>query len=602
MADFKSKIGTAIVTSVAATGAVIAAPSIAEASFGSQNLSYGMKNDDVKVLQEILMEKGYFTYHTATGYFGEITKKAVIDFQRANQLKQDGIVGPKTFAALNGETNTTKVTAKSNTATKAKNTSSTKTKALQEINPNQLLKHGSRGEDVTTLQIYLQRAGFFEYHKATGYYGNITKDAVMKFQKARGLLVDGIAGPETIGAINKEIKNTNPPKKVSNNSSRSLNRTTALLRVGSSGDDVKTLQTSLKELGYFNAKVTGYYGTKTKEAVLKFQRAAKISVDGIAGPETLTALNKELEKSKVVEKETKKQTTNNTILRIGSSGKNVETLQAKLKELGFFHHKVTGYYGTITAEAVREFQRSARIPVDGIAGPKTFSALETALQIDKTESNNNQSPNNEANDPKAILQVGSRGSSVTELQQRLRVLGYFKQQPTGYFGDITKNALIQFQKDWNLVADGIVTQMTWDKLEEVSSVHMSHADNETETKEFNALNLVADALNYIGVPYVWGGTSTSGFDCSGFVQYVFKKNGVMLPRTVAEQWNATKPVSKPKVGDIVYFETYKAGPSHNGIYIGNNQFIHSGSSTGVTVAKLDNPYWAQRYLGARSIK
>ena len=114
-------------------------------------------------------------------------------------------------------------------------------------------------------------------------------------------------------------------------------------------------------------------------------------------------------------------------------------------------------------------------------------------------------------------------------------------------------------------------------------------------------NVVAEAANYIGVPYLWGGQTPAGFDCSGLVQYVLRQQGISVPRTVAQQWNAGTTVSQPAVGDLVFFETISPGPSHNGIYIGNNQFVHSGSSTGVTIASMNNSYWSQRYIGAKRL-
>ncbi|KHF39121.1 C40 family peptidase [Halalkalibacter okhensis] len=123
-----------------------------------------------------------------------------------------------------------------------------------------------------------------------------------------------------------------------------------------------------------------------------------------------------------------------------------------------------------------------------------------------------------------------------------------------------------------------------------------------ELKTFNADALIAEARKYIGVPYVWGGSTPAGFDCSGFLNYVYMKQGIALPRTVATIWGATKLVSSPQKGDIVFFETISPGPSHAGIYIGNNQFIHAGSSTGVTIADRNNSYWKPRYLGAKSVR
>jgi peptidoglycan DL-endopeptidase LytE len=113
-------------------------------------------------------------------------------------------------------------------------------------------------------------------------------------------------------------------------------------------------------------------------------------------------------------------------------------------------------------------------------------------------------------------------------------------------------------------------------------------------------SLVAESKKYIGSPYVWGGTSPSGFDCSGFLNFLFAKAGVSLPRTVATIWRETTTVANPNVGDIVFFETYTSGPSHAGIYLGNNKFIHAGSSTGVTISDLNSSYWKKRYIGVRT--
>lgn len=109
-----------------------------------------------------------------------------------------------------------------------------------------------------------------------------------------------------------------------------------------------------------------------------------------------------------------------------------------------------------------------------------------------------------------------------------------------------------------------------------------------------------EAKKYIGTPYVWGGTSPAGFDCSGFINYVFSKVGISVPRTVATLWAGIKPVGTPNPGDLVFFDITGSGPSHAGIFLGNNKFIHAGSSTGVTISDLTTTYWKTRYIGARS--
>jgi peptidoglycan DL-endopeptidase LytE len=119
--------------------------------------------------------------------------------------------------------------------------------------------------------------------------------------------------------------------------------------------------------------------------------------------------------------------------------------------------------------------------------------------------------------------------------------------------------------------------------------------------ESKAQGVIAEAKKYIGTRYVWGGVTPSGFDCSGYIEYVFNNVGVSLPRTVEAQWGATDSVGFPEPGDLVFFETYKDGPSHVGIYIGGYQFIHS-SSHGVRIDNLiTSSYWKTKYLGARSV-
>ena len=115
--------------------------------------------------------------------------------------------------------------------------------------------------------------------------------------------------------------------------------------------------------------------------------------------------------------------------------------------------------------------------------------------------------------------------------------------------------------------------------------------------------LIATAKKYIGVPYLWGGTTPSGFDCSGFLQYVFRQNGLSLLRTSKQQYTMGVYVAKNQLqkGDLVFFQTGSNGISHVGMYIGNDQFIHASSSNGVTISNLSSSYWVRTYYGARRV-
>jgi peptidoglycan DL-endopeptidase LytE len=437
------------------------------------------------------------------------------------------------------------------------------------------LKLGMSNEQVKELQDLLKAKGFFTYHTSTGYFGPITEKAVKEFQASVHLTPTGIVDKATYEKLKSGISSRQQQYYASN-----------VLQIGVKGEIVSTLQQHLKTLGYFTyPKITGYYGPITAEAVKKFQQAYGLKADGVVNSQTLKKIQQAVTKqSQTAPKQNEKGAFSSTVLKLGSKGKEVSELQRNLKALGYFQYPtITDYYGTITSDAVKRFQKANGLKVTGIADSATLAKIRQAVE---------QKEKSPISQPKETiyLTIGSVGEQVKQVQTRLKQLGYFTYPTiTGYYGSVTAEAVKLFQRSVQLQPTGIVDSKTYGLLMDTGL-----------PKKFDVMHLIADAAELIGTPYVWGGeTPEEGFDCSGFLVYVFNKQGVSLPRTVAMIWNAGTPVDKPAVGDVVFFETYQPGASHAGIYIGNNQFIHSGSTNGVSISRLDNPYWSQRYLGAK---
>ena len=192
--------------------------------------------------------------------------------------------------------------------------------------------------------------------------------------------------------------------------------------------------------------------------------------------------------------------------------------------------------------------------------------------------------------------VGDQGSEIAEIQGKLVALGY-DVMADGDFGLATVEAIKEFQKANGIHVDGLIGPATYAALLGRDMPDISRGTN------YIARRIISSAMDYMGVPYVFGGTSPYGFDCSGYVQYVFANAGVSLPRTADVQYEEGTPISTAELvpGDLVFFTTYTYGASHVGIYVGDGNFIHASSSRGVTISSLNESYYSTHYIGARRI-
>lgn len=196
----------------------------------------------------------------------------------------------------------------------------------------------------------------------------------------------------------------------------------------------------------------------------------------------------------------------------------------------------------------------------------------------------------------SVYEEGDFGQEVAQVQAKLAALGYAAGSADGEFGSMTTSAVKAFQKDRGLDADGVVGPDTYRAL--MGRDIPASRDGATAARK-----VIQTALRFVGVPYVFGGNTPDGFDCSGFTRYVFARGGMGLPRMADEQYDLGHPVSKAqlKPGDLVFFTTYADGVSHVGIYLGEGKFISATSSRGVAIDRMADSYWGPRYIGARRV-
>ena len=232
-----------------------------------------------------------------------------------------------------------------------------------------------------------------------------------------------------------------------------------VLMMGSTGTDVSDLQARLTELGYYTGAIDGRYASGTQTAVQEFQERNGLTADGIAGRQTQDLLYSGSAQPKYVTVSASGDAEEYLLLKQGTSGVEVRKLQGRLAELGYYAGGVDGIYGETTASAVKAFQRANGLSGDGQAGVQTQSKLYSS------SARYASSPVATANpDATRTLTLGMTGNDVYALQERLIELRYLSGVANGVFGAETQAALIAFQKNNGLTADGNAGSSTLKKL------------------------------------------------------------------------------------------------------------------------------------------
>lgn len=195
----------------------------------------------------------------------------------------------------------------------------------------------------------------------------------------------------------------------------------------------------------------------------------------------------------------------------------------------------------------------------------------------------------------APLKVGDHGWKVKTVQIKLNAIG-MKTPTTGKYTKDLETQVRAFQRSHRLPSTGKVDDITYFRIQEA-------AFEKEGIHGIRGEDVVRTASRYKGVPYSFGGTTPRAFDCSGYVQYVFRQHKATLPRTADLQYEKGLFVTQRqlKPGDLVFFSTYEPGASHVGIYAGDGLFWNATSSAGVRLCSLSDEYWRTRYYGAKRV-
>lgn len=326
------------------------------------------------------------------------------------------------------------------------------------------LQHSDMGPSVTQLQKNLTNAGFYN-GPITGFYGDLTKASVTRFQTSNALAADGVAGSSTLAVL----KSVNSSVVASSSSSSSSN----ILQQGVSGPQVRQLQNQLKAVGLFQGNTTDYFGDKTKSAVIAFQTREGLNPDGVAGNQTLAALNRSTVTSQ----------NSATVASSTSASQPVESvkvIQRQLKTAGYYSANIDGIHGRQTTQAIEAFQRDRNLIVDGVVGPATQAALDSNLQPQNASTS--PSEDSASNSATGLLRVSKTPKAEVEtLQKALSSQGHHPGPIDGIFGPLTEQALKSLQSAKGITVDGVFGPETFTAMNAAAPASAEATGDRTTT-------------------------------------------------------------------------------------------------------------------------
>ena len=430
---------------------------------------------------------------------------------------------------------------------------------------------------VKDLQERLMQLGYMEDDEPTTYYGDATSKAVQYFQRQSGMAMDGITGVSTWDALMSD----NAPHYAA--------------KLGFQGDDITKIQYRLYNLGYLteSGQINGNFDAATDTAVKKMQEVNHLTIDGTVGQATINLLYSDEVKA--------------NIIALGEHSDIVKKYQNRLIALGYLSGEADGNFGLSTQNAIRAFQSRNDQVVDGYLGPDTRNILDS-----------------DSAKPFG-MRLGEQSSDVQNMQKLLVKCGYLSSdKASGYFGELTKEAVLSFQRTNGLAADGTAGAKTLQVLQSGSAKSKpKRSRNNANTGRTNgntgggnsgssgsissglggatvsgsASALISIASSKIGSPYVWGSKGPNSFDCSGFVYWCLNQAGVGTSYMTSSGWRSPgrfKKVgaSELQAGDIVVVR------GHVGIYAGGGSVIDASSSNGRVVHRSFSGWWSRNFITA----
>lgn len=463
-------------------------------------LEKGSTGDAVVALQSALRELGFLT-GTADGKYGDATARAVSALQAANGYPETGVADANLQAMIySGKP-------------KGADGKATQVKTLAPVD-GATIRLNSTGPLVSKVQTRLKELGFYS-GEITGKYNSATMSAVKKFQKKQGMKVDGVCGADTQKKLfsSKAISaNATPTPKPTPKPTAvpTYERPSAEVRNGSSGANALMVQTRLKELGYYNGKLDGKFGSGSVKSLKDFQTCNGLTADGKAGEATYDILfsykavsYKEAHATPTpTPKATKTpkpgaETTiaapaedtyaaaldkdNCVTVKKGSKGTAVTAVKQQLTTLGYYTADNSATCSDADTAAIKAFQKTNGIKADGVAGYATQSVLFSGAALsatgEKTEGGSY-----------STLRKGMSGAEVTRLQERLIALGYMEGPADGNYGTKTAEAVYTFQKTNNLSRDSIAGPGTQELLYSASALPAAPKATATPKPETTSLH------------------------------------------------------------------------------------------------------------------